>query len=73
MSTKKTSTARTRAYRRRLAEQGFESIYVAVDRSTVRRLRAIAKEHQRPMAEVIAMGALLSQRALSDTAATPAE
>ena len=73
VSTPKSGAARKRAYRQRLAEKGFAYFNVAVDRETARRLRAIAKKHQRPMAEVIAMGALLSQRALSDTAATTAE
>ena len=73
VSTPKSGATRKRAYRQRLAVKGFAYFNVAIDPATARRLRGIAKKHQRPMAEVIAMGALLSQRALSGTAATTAE
>ena len=73
MSTPKSSTERTRAYRRRLAEQGFANICVAVDRDTARILRAITREHGQSMADVIKVGAGLTQRALASTTATAAE
>ena len=73
MSTQKSSTERTRAYRRRLAEQGFANISVAVDRDTARLLRAIALEHGQSMADVIKVGAGLTHRALGSTTPTAAE
>lgn len=73
MSTQKSGTERTRAYRRRLAERGFANISVAVDRDTARILRAIAREHGRSMADVIKVGAGLTQRALANTTAAAAE
>ena len=73
MSTPKSSTERTRAYRRRLAEQGFANVSVAVDRNTARRLRTIAQEHQQSMGEVIKLGSILTQRALASTTAAAAE
>lgn len=73
MSTQKSSTERTREYRQRLAEKGFANICLAVDRDTARVLRAIAREHGRSMADVIKVGAGLTQRALASTTATSAE
>jgi hypothetical protein len=72
VSTQK-STERTRAYRRRLAEQGFESICVAVDGGTARRLRTIAQEHQQSMGAVLQLASLLAQRALTEPTTATAE
>ena len=73
MAVSKSSTERTRAYRRRLAEQGFANICVAVDRDTARIHRAITREQGQSMADVIKVGAGLTQRALASTTATAAE
>ncbi len=62
---KSTSTERTRRYRARLSDQGFANISVAVDASTARILRSIAREHGQSMADVIKVGAALTHRALA--------
>lgn len=67
------STARTRAYRKRLAEQGFTTLSITVDGDTARRLRAIAHEHQQSMGNVLKMGSLLTARALADLPRNVAE
>ncbi|MGJ7570871.1 hypothetical protein ACSFBX_10075 [Variovorax sp. RB2P76] len=66
MSTPTTSTARTRAYRKRLAEKGSTTLSISVDGDTAHRLRAIAREHKQSMGNVLKMGSLLTQRALAD-------
>lgn len=66
MSSPKSSAERTRAYRRRLAEQGIESINVAVDRDTANRLRTMAREHNKSMGAVLELASKLTQRALAE-------
>jgi hypothetical protein len=66
VTTPTTSSARSRAYRERLAEKGATTICVAVDGDTARRLRTIAREHKQSMGDVLKMGSLLTLRALAD-------
>jgi hypothetical protein len=68
-----TSTARTRAYRKRLAEQGCTTLSISVDSDTARRLRTIAREHKQSMGDVLKMGSLLTLRALADLPRNGAE
>lgn len=73
MSNQATSTARTRAYRKRLAEQGFTTLSISVDGDTARRLRSIAREHKQSMGNVLKMGSLLTTRALADLPSSTVE
>lgn len=66
VSTTTPSTARTRAYRMRLAERGFTTLSISVDGDTARRLRTIARDHKQSMGDVLKMGSLLTLRALTD-------
>lgn len=71
--TAKFATQRSREFRQRLALKGAASLTITVNRDTARRLRTIVREHGRSMADVIKVGAILSQRALAGTTATAAE
>jgi len=73
VTTPTTSTARSRAYRKRLADKGATTICVAVDGDTARRLRTIAREHKQSMGDVLKMGSLLTLRALADLPRNVAE
>ena len=73
VNTPTTSVDRTRAYRKRLAEQGFTTLSISVDGDTARGLRAIAREHKQSMGDVLKMGSLLTLRALADLPRNVAE
>jgi hypothetical protein len=73
VSSPKSGTERTRSYRRRLAEQGIESINVAVDRAIASRLRTMAREHKQSMGAVLKVASMLAERALAEHAPAAAE
>lgn len=66
MTTPTTSTARSRAYRKRLRDKGAATLCIAVDGDTARRLRSIVREHRQSMGDVLKLGSLLTLRALAE-------
>lgn len=59
------SRQRQTAYRKRIRERGLTRLTTTIDVNTVNTLRALAREHRRTQAEVIQLGVLMAQRALS--------
>jgi hypothetical protein len=64
LSIRATTTARTGAYRQRLAAKAVTTLSISVDRDTALRLRSIAREHIQSV-DVLQMGSLLTHRALA--------
>lgn len=71
--TAKSSTERTRAYRRRLVDQGKTTLSTVVACDAHDRLHRLSKEHGQPLGRVIELGALLAERKLQAMAARTAE
>ena len=63
--TAKTSTERSREFRRRLAQRGQASLTLTVDDATSALLRDLAQQHDQPIGAIVKAGALMVRRELA--------